>query len=173
VLQTPHPAPPRPDALKNSDFKDVYEVYRKQMEHEDTLVNHRITFSSVIQTALVTAFVFAHNLSQHTGEEAAKDVDVLIIRRSICVIGLIMVVYAFIGIMAAVVAWRKLARKATEVLVLWRAHAATQEPVVPIPERPYGGGSATVDVIGTIFGPWAFLVFAVLWGYALYYLSGR
>src|SRR4051812_34380313 len=68
VHQSPvTPAPPTAE-LKNSDFKDMFDLYRKQLEHEDTLVNHRISFSTVIQAALVTVFVFVHQAEQSLGK---------------------------------------------------------------------------------------------------------
>ena len=65
--------------LRNADYKDMFDLYRGQMEHEDTLVNHRITFSSVIQTALVTSFVFADRFVDPN--------SALSIRKGLCIVG--------------------------------------------------------------------------------------
>jgi hypothetical protein len=165
------PPPTSPESeLKNSDFKDMFDLYRKQLEHEDALITHRVTFSTVVQGALVTAFVFVFNFVVYDKDAELQKQLILELRRGICYIGIGLVAYAFLGIMAAVCAWHRLARKAQIVITEWKKWAEAHKCPLPLPERPFGGGSVVIHFFGTVFGPWAFVVFGFMWGYALYLL---
>ena len=68
-------------------------------------------------------------------------------------IGIGLVVYAFVGILAAVAAWHRLAAKASCVLEQWAAWKQTSPcRDLPLPDRAYGGGSRLIHYFGTAFG---------------------
>ena len=158
--------------LKNSDFKDMFDLFRRQMEHEDTLVNHRINFSTVVQGALITAFIFVGQAFPVTGEnEVAKIAATLASLRTLfCIVGIALVIYALIGILAAIRAWQRLSAKAIQVLTQWERWTKSNGQLLPIPDLPYGGGSKMVHFFGTWFGPFAFVMFGVIWVILLYHI---
>lgn len=153
-------------SLKNSDFKDMFDVYRKQMEHEDVLVNQRITFNTVIQGALITCFIFAENLKALSGSTIGS------IRVGLALVGIVLVGYAFIGILAAVKAADSLASRCDDVLTKWKVWAEKEQPTLApfVPVHPRGGNSKRWHFWGFWFGPWAFLTFFFVWIGALFIL---
>lgn len=146
--------------MKNSDFREMYDLYRKQMEHEDVLVNQRITFNTVVQTALVTSFIFAGNFL------SSKQVSNF--RIGVCGAGIFLVIYALIGVISAVYASNQLTNKCQLVINKWKICTNIPADIKElIPKRANGGGSVNCHRVGSIFGPWTFLSFGFFWFYAL------
>ena len=92
------PVSQSPPQLGNPEFREMFGVFRAQMEHEDTLVNHRIGFSTVVQGALITAFIFIHQAFPPV-DDTKKAIEasantLLTLRISFCIVGIMLVIYA-------------------------------------------------------------------------------
>ena len=150
--------------MKNSDFREMYELYRKQIEHEDILVNQRITFSTVVQTALVTLFALSENF-------ISDEILLVSFRKSACVLGIGMVVYAFVGVLTAIAASNRLGKRCSDVIAAWKQSMSCDHALHNLlPKRGSGGGSRCIHMFGSIFGPWTFLSFGLFWVYVLFFI---
>lgn len=47
-----------PQKIKDDSYLKIYELYRKYVEHEDQLTNHRMTWANVVQGTVLAAFGF-------------------------------------------------------------------------------------------------------------------
>jgi hypothetical protein len=160
--------------MNNSHFLEMYEFYRKQMEHEDSLVNHRVTWCLLIQAALATLVAVVNSKSgAQEGPACAVHPSHLI--GLLSVIGVISTLYTLLGIFAAVQASNSLAGNCEEVRKQWLEwrlkYSGPSFKNLPIPDYSRGGGTLQWHRLGLIFGPWGFVLPGlaawplILWAY--------
>ena len=146
--------------LGHEDFKRMFDLYRHQIEHEDTLTSQRITYSGVIQVALVATLA---------GEFQTLFPNLTNPHHLVAQAGIFVSVYTLIGVLAAQYASHSLSKQADQVLESWKEWAEqNSDPLKSlIPTRPNGGGSFWAHVVGSIFGSFAFIILFAIWIFLL------
>lgn len=158
--------------MENSDFKEMFDLYRKQLEHEDSLVNARITWYLLIQGALGAFYTFI--AKDFLGNRAQIPNSIRLYLALLIFSGLFLTMYTLISVIAATKASDNLAVQCDKVLQEWRRWQvvkSSQDPLyrkLPLPNFPRGGGKVVWHRIGFWFGPWGFLALGLLWLYLLY-----
>ena len=129
------------------------------MEQENYLINQRVTFNTVIQSTLLASYTFSTD-SQRVGiDPALKDV----ILKYVPWLGFWLICYAFLGVLAALIAHDALGEKAGMVIERWKTTEDAREIPDLLPSNSVGGGNIFIHYLGLFCGPWAFLAFGFFW----------
>jgi hypothetical protein len=147
--------------MNNSHFLEMYEFYRRQMVHEDSLVNYRVTWCLLIQAALAT-LVAVVNSKSGAQEKAACALHPSAVTGLLSMLGVITTIYTLLGIYAAVRASGNLASNCEAVRKQWLEwrlkYSGPSFKSLPIPDYSRGGGTLRWHRLGLIFGPWGFVL---------------
>ena len=158
---------------RDEDLEAVYAIYRKYIEHEDSLVNHRTTWLITVQSFLLATFGFSYQKRFEVAErllargKALKDLGPISVEYGIflvalALVGLITSMAAFLSIHAAVRALRSLRNN-------WHRISRERNSTGYLPGIT-GGGDSGADRRGISLSMWAPIFFCVLWLIVLVFL---
>ncbi len=149
--------------VNHEHFIGLYQIFWTKVMHDDAHANSRAERGMIFQGLLLTAYTFLP--MSNLGSKA--DLMWCIPR-----IGLGACAYTTIGILISIKATYELGSRCRVVLDAWKKWQIDNSDVqLPIPSWGTGGDRRGWHTVGAIFGPWASVAFAGIWGLILWYGS--
>lgn len=184
----PSPSDEKFDAYKETEHaRAVYKAYRDYEEHENTLLNQRVTWLITMQAVTLATFGFSiqkqYELAQKIRElwshlpvpDSAKvvsyvppelevyDVRFAVLLTGLALVGMASAITSLIGIIAAKTAQEELRER-------WRKHHSETAQILKLPNIA-GGGSPRAERHGATFASAIPCFFFAIWAGALGYIA--
>jgi hypothetical protein len=133
--------------------KDVYDQYRRQIEHEDNLVSQRSSWVLIAQSFLVVGYCIMH---QNTPPDAAAQPLYKMITDGISYVGFITLIPILLGIVGSIRVMRALNRRFGE---LRRQDAQLEGLMTHLPPIQSRGTDCLFGQLASVLLPLLFLLF--------------
>ncbi len=151
------------DVQEFRNYTKLFETYLMKIKHEYYLINQRVKFNTVIQSALLASYTFLANPTRKIVNAEIRDLVVS------CTpwIGLLVTCNAIVGVSIALYAQRKIRKKSDKVLERWKRSEKNKSIEDILPVNSHGGSNKLLFISGVIFGPWPFIIFGFFWIFVL------